>query len=695
MSSELLFEVGFEEIPAPFLPRIREQLHAEFERRLQEQRLPCASVEVYYTLRRLIVRLAGLASHQGDREDVVLGPPRKAALDSAGQPTKAAQGFARSKGVDLAECRVFHTEKGEYFGFARTIRGESAAAMLPAICTAALQSLSFPKSMRWGEGSVTYVRPVRWILAVLDGMPLGMELAGVTSGSATRIDRFVVQPDAQVAGWDDYLARLRSAGICVDPMERRRMVEEELRRNAASAGGVLREDPPLLDMVSDLVESPLVVCGRFAEEFLELPPEILMTSMREHQKHFAVVDRSGGLLPHFLTVAESPGPRAAGLADNIRRGNERVLRARLDDARFFWHEDVRLTLAERAARLDHVLFQQDLGTYRDKTGRLLALLPKLAAWLPEVDVESALTAARLCKADLTTDMVKEFPSLQGIVGGLYARREGHDDKVWRAIHDHYLPVSLDDRLPATEEGCLITIADRLDTISGCLGLGLVPSGSRDPLGLRRLGQGAVRICSERKWHLPLRDAFALALDAHRVQFTRPREDILKDFVEFVDARVRFLFEAFGYDLVNAVIADERKDAYDMRLRLDALKQVIGSPDFLSIAVAFKRIKNIIREQPPCEASRALYRQAEEGEIDTAFQRVREEALPLISQRDYAAALQRIATLRPHVDRFFDKVLVMDSDPAVRSNRIGLLQQMAALFLSVADLAEIAVEERLK
>ncbi|MEW6364645.1 MAG: glycine--tRNA ligase subunit beta [Acidobacteriota bacterium] len=695
MSSEFLFEAGFEEIPADFLPHIREQLRSEFERRLQEHRLPCASVEVCYTLRRLVVRLAGLASQQGDREEVVLGPPRKAALDSAGQPTKAAQGFARSKGVDFAQCRVIHTEKGEYFGFARTIRGESAAAMLPAICTATLQSLSFPKSMRWGEGNVTYVRPVRWILALLDGAPLSVEFAGVVSGGATRIDRFAAQADAPVTGWDDYLARLRSCGICVDPAERRRMIEDELRHQATSAGGVLREDPQLLDTVSDLVESPLVVGGRFAEEFLELPPEILMTSMREHQKHFAVVDHGGGILPHFLAVAESPGTRTAELADNVRRGNERVLRARLDDARFFWHEDARHTLEERAAGLDHVLFQQDLGTYRHKTERLLTIIPKLAAWLPEVDLESALAAARLCKADLTTDMVKEFPSLQGIVGGLYARREGHAEKVWRAIYDHYLPVSLDDRLPATDEGGLITIADRLDTISGCLGLGLVPSGSRDPLGLRRLGLGAVRISSERKWHLPLRDAFSIALDAHSVRFGRTREEIVEDFGEFVDARLRFLFEPYGYDLVNAVIAGASKDVYDVRLRLDALKQVIGSQDFLSIAVAFKRIKNIIREQPRCQVSRELYRLEEEREMDTSFQRVREEALPLIAQGEYAGALQRIATLRPVVDRFFDKVLVMDPDRVVRSNRIGLLQQMAALLLSVADFAEIAVEERSK
>lgn len=690
--SDFLLEIGLEEVPAGVLPSIRTQLKEQFSRRLGEEHLGFESLEVLYTLRRLVIHAGGLSSHQPDREEDVLGPPRSAALDASGAPTKAAAGFARGRGVAVEDCRVIRTEKGEYFGFTKKIPGRPASEILPALCTAAFGALTFPKAMRWGEGAVTFVRPVRWILALLDGSALTLELCGIAAANLTRLNRFLPAPEAVVSSWESYRMRVEASGIVLEAEERRRSIAADLEREAGSAGGLLRPDAELLEIVADLVERPMVVCGEFSTEFLELPQEILMTSMREHQKHFSILDVDGRLMPLFLAVAEAAGGAAGPDAvAQIRHGNERVLRARLDDARFFWQDDARQTLDQRAGRLDHVLFQKGLGNYRDKCDRILKT--PLCEWVPSVDRDAFRQAAQLSKADLTTDMVKEFTSLQGIVGGLYARREGLSERVWKAIYDQYLPVAPDDRLPSTDEGSLLSLADRLDTLAGCFGLGHIPTGSRDPLGLRRLAQGAVRICAEKGWHVSLVGAFSAALDAYGSIFSRPRQDVMDDFKEFLDGRLRLIFDPYGYDLVNAVIGDSSKDPADIEARLDGLSRVIASDDFRAIAVSFKRIKNILRDQPVSEFVAELCKQEEEIELDRAFREVAGKVEPLLASRSYEAALLEIAALRPRVDRFFDKVLVMDGDPQVRSNRLGLLQAMAALFLRIADFSEIDVEKR--
>lgn len=690
--SELLVEIGLEEIPAPVLPKLREQLFAQFSDRLHDAHLKCSEIIVLGTLRRLVIAVTGLDEKQEDREELVLGPPRTAALDAAGNPTKAASGFAKSRGVSVEACSVIKTEKGEYFGFTKKIEGSAASAILPALCTEALAALTFPKAMRWGAGAESFVRPVRWILALLDGAALPFTFCGITSSDRTRIDRFKTAADVRVSGWKAYREIMSAAGIELESEARRSRVAGKLAGEAAACGGQLRPDDELLGIVAELVERPLVVSGEFAPEFLELPPEILTTSMREHQKHFSVSDDAGRLMPRFITVAEAPGSRAEDAIPQIRHGNERVLRARLEDARFFWQDDARLKMRERSGKLDHVLFQQGLGSYLDKCARLVRLVDALAPRIPDVDSAATRQAAELCKADLTSDMVKEFTSLQGIVGGLYARREGASDRVWRAIYDQYLPISVEDALPATAEGCLLSLADRADTIAGCFGLGLIPTGSRDPMGLRRLAQGLVRIAAERGWRLDLIETLATALDGYASGFRRGRDEIISDLREFIDGRLRFLFEPYGYDMVNAVIGGGRMDPADMSSRLDALRQAVGSEDFRSVAVAFKRIKNIIKEQSRAAVEEGLLREREERDLHAAFRQVSAAAAGMIERREYEAALMQIATLRPPVDRFFDKVLVMDPDLRARSNRIGLLQEMSALFLRIADFSEIDVEK---
>ncbi len=695
--SDFFLEIGLEEIPAGFLPSIREQLEREFQERLRESGLPFEGIEVHDTLRRLAVHVAGLVPRQQDREEDVTGPPLAAARDASGAPTKAAIGFAKSKGVSIDECRIIVTAKGEYFGYRRSIKGLTAAELLPQICSRILSALGFPKSMRWGKGEFIFVRPVRWILAVLDGAVLPFAFAGVTSGNRTRLDRTLSSAHVLVSDWSGYQRNLQDAGIVLDAAERRRRIRKALDAEAAVCGGALREDPELLEIVADLIETPLVIHGRFAEDFLELPQEILMTSMREHQKHFSILDAAGRQMPFFLTVADAP----ADPAGFIRHGNERVLRARLEDARFFWKDDARSTLKDRAGRLDRVIFQQGLGSYADKCGRLEILAARLLTMLPSLDPSlqtPLVTAAQLSKADLTTDMVKEFTSLQGVVGGLYARREGHSESVWKAIYEHYQPISTDDAVPQTDIGCLLSLADRLDTIVGCFGLDRIPSGSRDPLGLRRQAQGVVRICVEKKWNLSLRHALSVALDGYHGQaaFETPREQIVSNLIEFIDGRLRFLFENnYGYDLVNAIMPEEARDPSDMKDRLVALDKFISSGDFLSLATAFKRIMNIIKDQTAGEVSEELFRQEEEKNLYRSFLAVQEKIGPMIDRREYETALAGIATLRTSVDMFFDKVLVMDADARIRSNRIGLLSQMSALFLRIADFSQIDVEERLR
>jgi glycyl-tRNA synthetase beta chain len=589
-------------------------------------------------------------------------------------------------------------------GVTRRDRGLPAAQALAAVIPPLVESMTFPKMMRWGTGEHRFVRPVHSIVAMLDDAVVDMTIAGVRSGAHTFGHRFAGGSRIALGHPSAYLRLLRENGVLADISERRSAIEGQIAEAAAAVGGRVAPppgaggaegDPGLLDEVTQLVEWPAVISGQFEPVFLDLPAEILVTAMRHHQKYFSLLDRAGGISNRFLAVANLK----ADLRGAVRKGNEWVLRARLADARFFWDDDRKTPLTARTPSLERVTFHEKLGSYSAKTERLGRLVPHLAqafvASGHHPETEAATGAAALCKNDLTTQMVKEFPELEGIVGGLYARADGLPEPVWAAIYGHYLPRAADDPLPSCPEGAILSLADRLDTQAGIFLLGIVPTGSRDPYALRRSVQGACRILIEMKVHLSLSRLLTLAIEAYGggPQGAVPPAEALASLLDFYRGRQQFLGEEAGLrgDSLRAALAPSADDPHDARLRSAALDEARSEAGFENLAVAHKRIKNILVRRPEGRLDVAALRENAEKTLGERLAAAR----PLIEQarlkRDYRAALQEIGRLRDPLDRFFSEVMVMTEDRAVRENRLRLLGSMADLFMSVGDFSELVPE----
>ncbi len=723
---EYLLEVRAEEIPARMLePAVRE-LGEAFVGRLAEREVSVREVEGAYTPRRLVLIARGLPEGEPDREEQVIGPPVSVAFDGDGNPTKAAEGFAKRCGVEVGELDRVTTDKGEYLAAMDRSEGRPMPEVLAEIVPEVLTRLHWAKTMRWGGGDEggdgaggglgPWVRPVHGIVSIFAGQAVPFELFGVTAGAET-VGHPVLSPEPfEVKSAADYAAKLEERHVEVRPEARSARILAAMEESSLDAGGRLVPDPELLDKLAAICEIPGVVRGELEEEFLELPREVLIASLRDHQSAFTIeaareADADDGeadagpaeervLLPYFLTVMDRPDDPAG----RVRAGNEWVMAARLADARFFYGEDKKRSLDERREDLSHLSFHAKLGSYADKAERIAALTRALVESLSErggeeVDPEEAATAARLLKVDLTTEMVKEFTSLQGIVGGLYAREEGHPEPVWQAIYDQYLPASTDDPIPRGTLGRLTGLADRMDTLAGLFGLGHVPTGSRDPFGLRRAAQGVVRIALDGELSFDLDLLAAKAARQYHdhlgddAGFADP-EEVVETLRPFLQDRLRHVLtlQGYAYDEIEAALAVGVSNLPDVAARVDALHKVRDREDFLSVVRAAKRIANIItdHEEYPLEkdafvedAEKALYRAYGElrGEIDAAAQ-----------AGDYAEGLAKIAEFAETLDRFFVEVLVMDEDRRLRRNRIALLQGIHRTLSRVARLPEMVVEK---
>ena len=646
-----LLEIGSEEIPDWMIAPALEQLRSLFEGMLAASRLGGRVAWVDATPRRLVLRAEGIAERQADAEELISGPPK-----SAGE--MAAQGFARKFGATSEQLEVVRTPKGEYFAFRRKIEGRKASEILAAELPGLVLRINWPKTMYWtGKGGPRFIRPIRWIVALLGTEVVPFEIAGVRSGNVSRGHRKLGKSAVKVTV-RNYIDRLRSHGVIVSAEERRRKIETEIPVR-------IKKDPALLDTLVYITEFPTPIVGHFDEPFLSLPEEVLVTVMRHHQKYFSVEREDGSLAPQFVAVMNTSGD-PEGL---VRQGNERVLRARFNDARFFWDFDQHKKLADRVEDLAHVTFQAQLGSYKEKTERVVALVEELGG------DEHARRAAWLAKCDLTCEMVKEFTELQGIIGGLYARSQGEPEEVAMAIYDHYKPVSMEDSIPRTRAGQLVALADKVDTLRGCFAVGLIPSGSRDPFALRRAAQGVVRILVEGGYSIPIS------------QLTRgdaQLRDFLMDRIEYYFREIR----GFRYDEVNAVLAAGCEDLIDVEKRLQAIQGVRPTENFEPLAASFKRIANILKQagfQECGEVNTNLLEPGPETDLYEEFRRVRET---VASSGNYRAALEAIASLRPKVDVFFDKVLVNAPDEAVRRNRLTLLSNLLTEFSAIADFSEI-------
>ncbi|HJT89514.1 MAG TPA: glycine--tRNA ligase subunit beta [Bryobacteraceae bacterium] len=640
MSLPFLLEIGTEEIPDWMIPGALESLHMLFEK----TGIPFETVKFDATPRRLVLRAEGLPEKLPDTEERVLGPAKTA-------PAQAVAGFARKQGVRPEDLAVESTPRGEYYTFLKKVQGRAIRAVLPESLPGLILQIYFPKTMYWtGKGGPRFIRPIRWIVALLGDEVVPFELAGVRSGALTSGHRRLGAPEIAVT-FADYERRLRDHYVILSAEERRNKISNEL------VGILVKPDPALLETLVYLTEFPTPISGGFDAQFLDLPEEVLVTVMRHHQKYFSVQDAEGKLAPQFVAVMNIDSDPEGF----VRGGNERVLRARFNDARFFWETDQKKKLADRQTDLAHVTFQAKLGSYLDKTGRMVSLVKELGG-----DAHAA-RAAELSKCDLTTELVKEFTELQGVVGGLYARVQGEPEPVWQAIYDHYKPESMEDSIPRHRTGRIVALADKLDTLRGCFRVGLIPTGSRDPFALRRAAQGVVKILVEGRLEFPLLDL----LESNQ------------QLIAFFEDRVKFYFRdirGFKYDEVNAAMAAGWSNLVDLEARLDRIQNLRPTPDFEPLAASFKRIRNIL-EQAKFSGGGAfderLLEAGPEKELYEEYRRIAGQPIENV-----------ITRLRPKVDLFFDKVLVNAPDERLRQNRLTLLDTILKEFSTIADFSEI-------
>ncbi len=726
MDRELLIELGVEEMPATWLPGLNRQLADRLAARLTEFRIaPSAPIETYSTPRRLTARVAGIAERQEDLDETVSGPPVSAALGKDGAPTPAALGFAKKQGVPFEQLTRVQTPKGEYLAFQKHVRGRAAADTLPDLVAGLLRDLSFPKQMHWdatlddGRGELLFGRPIRWLLLLYGGRVVpftigrasnasGPTVLEVESGALTYGHRFLATSgragrSIKVRSFDEYQAKLAEHFVVLDHADRRDRIARDLENHARRLGGrvQLKEHAALVEEVADLVEFPGVVAGFYPAIFLELPAEVLATTLVHHQHYFPVVDDSGKLKEAFLAVVNTRPADERLIAKNA----ERVVIARLRDAKFFWDADRKTALASRLERLHTVLFHKKLGSYRDKAERIEALARWIAADVfgQAGAADHAATAARLAKADLTTDMVFEFPELQGTMGGIYAREEGQPEEVWKAIYNQYLPIGVEADAPPSKTKLgtaavtwgAVSLADKLDTVAGLTRAGEKATGSRDPFGLRRQMHGIVRILMDLPDLTGVDREVSIRALADRAAGAIPAVAGAWDsdaMLAFANERVRYALEqrGFGIEVVRGATSGAA-DVSPLRARrvAEALQSLRASADFQALAVLFKRVKNIARELKEAVAPdrAALVEPAEQAllaELDARRPRVQQAS----ARADYKQALSEIAGLRPAVDRFFTEVFVMADDARLRTARLALMADLRDLILSLADISEI-------
>lgn len=691
----LLIEIGCEEIPALAIAEASGRLGRRVERILEQAGLAHGELESWGGPRRLAVRVGEVEARQAEREETVLGPPAKVAFDESGNPTGAAKGFARKQGVEAAELARVETERGVYAGFRRQVAGLGLGELLARDLPPAVESMSFPKTMRWGDGRHRWVRPVHWLLALHGERVLSIELFGVPAGGESAGHRFLGAGRVEVGHPARYRNVLESAKVLVDPAERRRRIRRALEAGAEALRGSLVEDEALLEEVADMVEWPGVVSGRFPEVYLDLPREILVTTLRHHQKCFSVQAEDGRPLAAFLAVANTDEDRGG----HIRRGNEWVVGGRLEDARFFWREDRKRGLEARASELGRVVFHARAGSFADKAERMEQLAGELGRrlGLDAKRIAHCRSAARLAKVDLLTGTVGEFPELQGRAGGLLLREEGRPEEEVAGVYEQYQPQGPEDDVPASVVGSVVALADKLDSVARLIAAGETPSGSRDPYGLRRAGNGIVRILHERGWELTLEQLHDLTGRDERVR-------------GFLRERLGSYFRELGYS-ANEILAVTRPRVsefealawapHDVGMRLAAIKQVRGREDFRNLVKLTQRVDNILSKD--AEALKAIVREAEAdaGYVESKpaalrLGRMTEEFSPkmsaLAAERRYGEIVEILAGFIDPVETFFDEVLVIDKDdPVATLRRQELLARLRLLFTRYFDIRELAGE----
>jgi glycyl-tRNA synthetase beta chain len=709
-TGDLLFEIGCEEIPAGMISKASAELKAILQKHFLSHGLLTeeqseTSIDTFGGPRRLVAIVRKIRLRQEDVTREVTGPPKSVAYDNVGEPTRAAMSFAEKQGIPVSKLSIVNTPKGDYLAAKQIVIGKPAAEILATVLPQAIREISWPRSMYWVKAdSPRFIRPIRWIVALLGGRVVPFSFADVHAGNHTEGHRFLGKKTIPVSGPDDYEEKLKRNFVLCRPEVRRKKIEAEIHTLTARKQLRAHQDPDLLNLVTYLNEYPSVIMGDFDSSFLALPEEILITVMRGHQKYFGLETRKGELAPHFLAVINLPGDKK-GI---VRAGHERVLRARFSDAQFFWETDLKRPLGDYLPKLAAVTYESRLGSYGDKVERMR----ELARWLAEqwfsggvsqADVAGSDRAAELAKCDLVTEMVREFPELQGIVGGLYARAQHEPEEIWQAVYDHYKPLGMDDALPRNLTGCAVSLADKLDSLVACFAAGAIPTGSSDPFALRRAALGVAKIILERK--LPLSLSAAISAASKSLKDHSPgievSEAVQKKVLDFLLERARFLLKekrGFAYDEINAAFAAGADDLVDAAERVVAVKAIRNTMNFIPLAASFKRIRNILEksagnlDKAQLEVEPELLWEPAERDLHASARKIGAEATRRKKAGKYREALEVISELRPSVDKFFDNVLVMVEDTRVRKNRLALLGNLLKEFSTIADFSELVSED---
>ncbi len=691
--SDLLVEIGTEEIPASYLLPACDQLHRDFETFLSENGLSCRRIRTFYTPRRLALLAEKVPSRQQDKALRILGPPAKVCFDEDGTPTKTLSGFAKSQRIRPSQVRITETEKGEYVCVDKTERGRATTSVLKEFLPELVANLTFPKTMRWTEANFRFARPLRWIAALYGPRVVNFAVAGIRSSKNTRGHRFLSPGRISLTEPRDYLACLRKAYVIADPAERLSKIVTSITEAASEAGGRPVVDDRLLSEVNNLVEYPLSVLGSFDRTYLRLPRDVVLTAMRVHQRYFGVADRRGRLLPNFIAVVTGDRKHLPIILD----GNERVLRARLADALFYWDTDRKVPLGERVSSLKSVVWLEGMGSLYQKGERLESLGAHIASLLDFEGVDVVKRAARLAKADLVTSMIKdgkEFTTLEGRIGMEYALQSGESKDVATAIHEHYLPRFPGDSVPRTTPGIILSVADKLDTIVGGFLSGYTPTGSQDPQGLRRAAGAVVSLLGEKKISLDLVSLVDTTLEAFKKQKLLKAKDIKDEVLQFLQGRIRSWLEEIGfkYDLVDAVVQARCDDPTDALMRARALKALQDSAGFVHLVAAQKRVANILKDAAsPGPLHESLLTDRYEIRLFRAVEKLRPAFDKSVVHKDYRKALKHLLSLRKPIDELFDRVLIMSPEEEIRKNRFALLLSTRELFRQIADLSRIVLE----
>lgn len=683
MARELLFEIGIEEVPARFMERTKKDIRTFLESKLEQLSISYKEILIKSTPRRFAIFISEIAEFQESREEEFKGPAKKIAYDREDNPTKALLGFLKGKGGELSDVYFQTAGKEEYVYLKVKNQGKETAGLLQEIFSEMIRSLTFPKSMRWGGKNLRFVRPIRWLICLMDDEVVPFDIEGIVTSNRTKGHRFLGKPEIVIQNPGEYEKKLEENFVILDDEKRKALILEQCNRVAEKLHGRLMMDEELLEEVNYIVEYPTAFYGEFTDNYLSLPEEAIITPMKEHQRYFPVIDQEGKLMNYFITVRNGD----ESFIENVKRGNEKVLDARLSDALFFYQEDTKKPLESYVDKLDTIVFHQKLGTLLDKTYRLEKLSAEIAKAL-DINSSDLTRSAKLAKADLTTAMVFEFTELQGIMGRYYAIRSKESLAVANAIYEHYLPRFAGDQLPDSWEGIVLSLADKLDSLTGFFAVDIKPTGSQDPYALRRQALGILNIMIEKKLPIRLSELVLLGLKNHdQLDFDLPQ--VKAELMEFFNLRFKNLLIDMGvrYDVVDAILGLDA-DLYDLYLRAKELDDWVSHHDITDFMNAFTRVANIAKDATAENVRMELLKQDTEIKLWQSYQSITAPIEELLLAKEYVQALEMLVSIKNQIDDFFDSVMVMDKDEEIRENRLHLLAHIRDTMLQVADISKL-------